>query len=91
MENLFTHLKDVFSTEPFSENQSAFTITVYTNLDYAADQVYAYVKRSKGSTNGHILLNNKRHEIEWIIHHGNYDEINYIRILMPYFVLQKCF
>lgn len=34
MENLFTHLKDVFSTEPFSENQSAFTITVYTNLDY---------------------------------------------------------
>ena len=47
MENLFTHLKDVFSTEPFSENQSAFTITVYTNLDYAADQVYAYVKRSK--------------------------------------------
>ena len=48
MENLFTHLKDVFSTEPFSENQSAFTITVYTNLDYVADQVYAYVKRSKG-------------------------------------------
>ena len=47
MENLFTHLKDVFSTEPFSENQSAFTITVYTNLDYAADQVYAYVKRSR--------------------------------------------
>ena len=36
MENLFTHLKDVFSTEPFRENQSAFTITVYTNLDYAA-------------------------------------------------------
>ena len=35
MENLFTHLKDVFSTEPFRENQSAFTITVYTNLDYA--------------------------------------------------------
>ena len=29
MENLFTHLKDVFSTEPFRENQSAFTITVY--------------------------------------------------------------
>ena len=48
MENLFTHLKDVFSTEPFRENQSAFTITVYTNLDYAADQVYAYVKAIKG-------------------------------------------
>ena len=37
MENLFTHLKDVFSTEPFRENQSAFTITVYTNLDYAVN------------------------------------------------------
>ena len=47
MENLFTHLKDVFSTEPFRENQSAFTITVYTNLDYAVDQVYAYVKHQK--------------------------------------------
>ena len=48
MENLFTHLKDVFSTEPFSENQSAFTITVYTNLDYAADQVYACKSDQKG-------------------------------------------
>ena len=59
MENLFTHLKDVFSTEPFSENQSAFTITVYTNLDYAADRL-RLCKASKGSTNGHILLNNKK-------------------------------
>ena len=48
MENLFTHLKDVFRDEPFHVNQSAYTITVYTNLDYAADQVYAHVKRNKG-------------------------------------------
>ena len=32
MENLFTHLKDVFQDEPFRENQSAYTVTVYTNL-----------------------------------------------------------
>ena len=48
MENLFTHLKDVFRDEPFHVNQSAYTITVYTNLDYAADQVYAHVKEIKG-------------------------------------------
>lgn len=48
MENLFIHLKDVFSNEPFNDNQSAYTITVYTNLDYAADQIYAYVKRYRG-------------------------------------------
>ena len=48
MENLFTHLKDVFRDEPFHVHQSAYTITVYTNLDYAADQVYAHVKRNKG-------------------------------------------
>ena len=48
MNNLFTHLKEVFLEEKFQANQSAFTITVYTNLDYAADQVYAHVKRYKG-------------------------------------------
>lgn len=48
MENLFSHLKDVFLEEPFEDNQSAFAITVYTNLDYAADQVYAHVKRHRG-------------------------------------------
>lgn len=48
MENLFAHLKDVFQDEPFRDNQSAYTVTVYTNLDYAADQVYAHVKRNKG-------------------------------------------
>lgn len=58
MENLFTHLKDVFRDEPFHDNQSAYTITVYTNLDYAADQVYAHVKEIKVNMTGHILLNN---------------------------------
>ena len=48
MENLYEHLKSLFLEEPFAENQSAFAITVYTNLDYAADQVYAHVKRHCG-------------------------------------------
>lgn len=48
MNNLFNHLKEVFLEEPFEENQSAFTITVYTNLDYAADQVYAHIKGYRG-------------------------------------------
>ena len=47
MENLYEHLKSLFLEEPFAENQSAFAITVYTNLDYAADQVYAHVKRHR--------------------------------------------
>ena len=58
MNNLFTHLKEVFLEEKFQANQSAFTITVYTNLDYAADQVYAHVKRYKGKTIGHTQQNN---------------------------------
>ncbi|PZI96011.1 hypothetical protein [Staphylococcus aureus] len=41
MNDLFTHLKELFSEESFAENQSAFSITVYTNLDYTADQIYA--------------------------------------------------
>ena len=48
MESSFEHLKDLFLEESFTENQSAFSITVYTNLDYAADQVYAHVKRHRG-------------------------------------------
>lgn len=57
MENLFEHLKDLFLEASFEENQSAFSITVYTNLDYAADQVYAHVKRHRGKKNGHIQRN----------------------------------
>ena len=45
MNDLFTHLKELFSEESFAENQSAFSITVYTNLDYTADQIYAHIKR----------------------------------------------
>jgi len=48
MESLFSHLKELFSEEEFEENQSAFSITVYTNLNYAADNVYAHVKRHRG-------------------------------------------
>ncbi|MBO1199637.1 hypothetical protein J3T65_09605 [Staphylococcus simiae] len=48
MTNLFTHLKEVFQEEEFEQEQSAFSITVYTNLDYAADQIYAHVKRFRG-------------------------------------------
>ncbi|MDW4355769.1 hypothetical protein QI089_02185 [Staphylococcus saprophyticus] len=48
MESLFEHLKDLFLEETFEEDQSAFSITVYTNLDYAADHVYAHVKRHPG-------------------------------------------
>lgn len=48
MNDLFMHLKELFSEESFAENQSAFSITVYTNLDYTADQIYAHVKRFRG-------------------------------------------
>lgn len=48
MESLFSHLKELFSEEEFEKNQSAFSITVYTNLNYAADNVYAHVKRHRG-------------------------------------------
>lgn len=57
MNDLFTHLKELFSEESFAENQSAFSITVYTNLDYTADQIYAHVKRFRGSMTGHKQLN----------------------------------
>ncbi|MCO4339568.1 hypothetical protein MTQ94_10810 [Staphylococcus agnetis] len=48
MENLYAHLKDLYLKEPFAQHQTAFSITVYTNLDYAADQVYAHIKRHRG-------------------------------------------
>lgn len=57
MNDLFTHLKELFSEESFAENQSAFSITVYTNLDYTADQIYAHVNVSEGSMTGHKQLN----------------------------------
>ncbi|UXU54081.1 hypothetical protein MUA52_07355 [Staphylococcus agnetis] len=48
MENLYAHLKDLYLEEQFAQHQTAFSITVYTNLDYAADQVYAHIKRHRG-------------------------------------------
>ncbi|GEP83557.1 Uncharacterised protein [Staphylococcus piscifermentans] len=45
---LFEHLKDVYLNEPFEPGQSAYIITVYTNLDYSADNIYALVKRNHG-------------------------------------------
>ena len=49
MQSLFDHLKDLYLIEPFEENQVFYDITVYTNQDYAADQVYAHIKRKKFS------------------------------------------
>ncbi|EGQ3178811.1 hypothetical protein ACEUWK_04215 [Staphylococcus pseudintermedius] len=48
MESLFQHLKELYLETDFEASQSAFAITVYTNLDYAADQVYAHIKRHRG-------------------------------------------
>lgn len=45
MKNLFTHLKDTYTTEKHSENGTYFDITVYTNEDYAAENIYAHTKR----------------------------------------------
>lgn len=59
MNDLFSHLKEVFLEEPFGVNQSAYSITVYTNLDYAADQVYAHVKRYKGKHDWTHTVNSK--------------------------------
>ncbi|QLK86242.1 hypothetical protein [Staphylococcus sp. 17KM0847] len=48
MENLYQHLKELYSEAPFEQNQSSFSITIYTNLDYAADHIYAHIKRHRG-------------------------------------------
>lgn len=49
MKRLFEHLKDVYLTETFSENGRYFDLTVYTNEDYAGDNIYAHTKRYKNS------------------------------------------
>ncbi|MDQ7192633.1 hypothetical protein DOS68_03385 [Staphylococcus felis] len=49
MHHLYQHLKELYLETEFESNQSAFSITVYTNLDYAADQIYAHIKRHRGS------------------------------------------
>ena len=45
MKNLFEHLKDTYTNEPNSEYGSYFDITVYTNEDYAAENIYAHTKK----------------------------------------------
>lgn len=45
MQNLFEHLKDVYLEEMLSENGSYFDITIYTNEDYAGENIYAHTKR----------------------------------------------
>lgn len=45
MKNLFDHLKDTYLNENFSEHGTYFDITVYTNEDYAAENIYAHTKK----------------------------------------------
>lgn len=48
MDNLYQHLKELYLEEPFEDNQSAFAITIYTNQEYAANNIYAHIKRHRG-------------------------------------------
>ncbi|UXR73120.1 hypothetical protein MUA48_06760 [Staphylococcus sp. IVB6238] len=48
MENLYQHLKELYLDTPFEDNQSSFAITIYTNQEYAADHIYAHIKRHRG-------------------------------------------
>ncbi|CAM4176524.1 hypothetical protein [Lacicoccus alkaliphilus] len=55
MKNLFEHLKDFYLEEKLSGTGQYFDITVYTNEEYAGDNIYAHIKRhrnSKGWTTG---------------------------------------
>lgn len=47
MKNLFTHLKDFYLEESLSDEGSYFDITVYTNEEYAGENIYAHVKRHR--------------------------------------------
>jgi hypothetical protein len=47
MQRLFVHLKDVYLAEPFDRDMAFYDITVYTNEDYAADNIYAHTKRHR--------------------------------------------
>lgn len=49
MKNLYEHLRDIYLNEKFSDNGKYFTITVYTNEDYAGENIFAHVKRYKNS------------------------------------------
>lgn len=45
MKDLFAHLRDFYLEESLSDEGSYFDITVYTNEEYAGENIYAHVKR----------------------------------------------
>lgn len=49
MKNLYEHLRDIYLNEKLSERGQYFSITVYTNEDYAGENIFAHVKRYKNS------------------------------------------
>lgn len=49
MKNLFEHLKDVYLAEELHDRGTYFDLTVYTNEDYAGENIYAHVKRYRNS------------------------------------------
>lgn len=49
MHRLFDHLKETYRNEPFEIDMVFYDITVYTNEDYAADNIFAHIKRHRGS------------------------------------------
>lgn len=49
MKNLYEHLRDIYLTERLSAGGQYFSITVYTNEDYAGENIFAHVKRYKNS------------------------------------------
>lgn len=49
MHRLFEHLKDTYLSKPFEDHMVFYDISVYTNEDYAADNLFAHTKRLRGS------------------------------------------
>ena len=49
MKNLYENLRDIYLTERLSAGGQYFSITVYTNEDYAGENIFAHVKRYKNS------------------------------------------
>ncbi len=49
MKNLLAHLKDFYLEESLSDTGQYFDITVYTNEEYAGDNIYAHIKRHRNS------------------------------------------
>lgn len=49
MKNLLDHLKDFYLEEELSDNGKYFDITVYTNEEYAGENVFAHTKRHRNA------------------------------------------